>query len=121
MTGEPYAGNPPVRFGGRGGPKGPFLPLSGIDRAEARDNISDKVNAIGPALPGELPLSFTALGHAPPITDRSIQAALIDSRVVSVDIAECSPFSQSCHRCITGPADCCPAPAARSARGPGPA
>ncbi len=28
MTGEPYAGKPPVRFGGRGGPKGPFLPLS---------------------------------------------------------------------------------------------
>ena len=28
MTGEPYAGKPPVRFGGRGGPQGPFLPLS---------------------------------------------------------------------------------------------
>jgi type I restriction enzyme M protein len=28
MTGEPYAGKPPVRFGGRGGPKGPSLPLS---------------------------------------------------------------------------------------------
>ncbi len=31
MTGEPYAGKPPVRFGGRGGPKGPFLPLSGVE------------------------------------------------------------------------------------------
>lgn len=27
-TGEPYAGKPPVRFVGRGGPKGSFLPLS---------------------------------------------------------------------------------------------
>jgi hypothetical protein len=27
-TGEPDAGNPPVRFGGRGGAKAPSLPLS---------------------------------------------------------------------------------------------
>ena len=33
MTGEPYAGKPPVRFGGRGGPKGPSLPLSGTNQA----------------------------------------------------------------------------------------
>src|SRR5271157_4524478 len=28
LTGEPDAGNPPVRFGGRGGAKAPSLPLS---------------------------------------------------------------------------------------------
>ena len=29
-TGKPDAGNPPVRFGGRGGAKAPSLPLSGV-------------------------------------------------------------------------------------------
>src|SRR5258706_11729956 len=29
LTGEPDAGNPPVRFGGRGGAQAPSLPLSG--------------------------------------------------------------------------------------------
>jgi len=34
LTGEPYAGNPPVRFGGRGGATAPFLPLSSsVDEA----------------------------------------------------------------------------------------
>jgi hypothetical protein len=28
LTGEPYARNSPVRFGGRGGVQSPFLPLS---------------------------------------------------------------------------------------------
>jgi len=36
-TGEPYAGKPPVRFGGRGGLK-PSLPLSGVFVVMAFDN-----------------------------------------------------------------------------------
>src|SRR5271157_3661804 len=32
LTGEPDAGNPPVRFGGRGGAKAPSLPLSDASR-----------------------------------------------------------------------------------------
>src|ERR1700676_802049 len=34
-TGEPYAGKPPVRFGGRGGQK-PSLPLSAVFAARAQ-------------------------------------------------------------------------------------
>ncbi len=33
-TGEPCAGEPPTRFGGRGGPSGPSLPLSELECAK---------------------------------------------------------------------------------------
>ncbi|MGA3116179.1 MAG: hypothetical protein ABSF90_17300, partial [Syntrophobacteraceae bacterium] len=39
LTGEPDAGDPPVRFGGRGGDE-PFLPLSGFFLVAARLYLS---------------------------------------------------------------------------------
>jgi hypothetical protein len=49
-TGEPYAGKPPVRFGGRGGESLPY-PYSAMDGNLSDAQVRDLGNAAGHSLP----------------------------------------------------------------------